>query len=157
MFSPHAFPAAEPNSDYVAGSQNELMVMVQIESRPGLESVEEIARVDGIDALLIGGLLPPADEEYTDFRLGPFDLALQTGLQRAGQEHEAAIQRILHAAHAAGKKAAIFCMLPSSCKSYVARAHRSSQAPMGVTRECEQSKASTWSVSTPMWAFWVAR
>lgn len=59
MFSPHAFPAADPNSDYVAGAQNELMVIVQIESRPGLESVEEIARVDGIDALLIGEPIEP--------------------------------------------------------------------------------------------------
>ncbi|KAF2484877.1 2,4-dihydroxyhept-2-ene-1,7-dioic acid aldolase [Neohortaea acidophila] len=103
MFSPHSFPAADPNSDYVAGAQNELMVIVQIESRPGLESVEEIARVDGIDALLIG----------------PFDLALQTGLQRAGQEHEAAIQRILNAAHAAGKKCAIFCTDGSDARTRV--------------------------------------
>jgi hypothetical protein len=42
---------------------------------------------------------------------GPFDLAKQIGVQRGGEEHEAAIQRILKAAKSAGKKAAIFCML----------------------------------------------
>ena len=30
------------------------MVMVQIESRSGLDSVEEIAKVEGLDVLLIG-------------------------------------------------------------------------------------------------------
>ena len=41
--------------------------------------------------------------------IGPFDLAKQLGIERGGPEHEAAIKRILEAAHAAGKKAAIFC------------------------------------------------
>lgn len=67
--------------------------MVQIESRSGVENVEKIAAVDGIDVLLIG----------------PFDLSKQMGVTRGGEEHEAAIQRIKKAAHAAGKKAAIFC------------------------------------------------
>lgn len=40
---------------------------------------------------------------------GPFDLAKQMGVERGGEEHEAAIQRTLKAAHSAGKKAAIFC------------------------------------------------
>lgn len=31
------------------------------------------------------------------------------GVQRGGEEHEAAIQRTLKAAHSSGKKAAIFC------------------------------------------------
>lgn len=31
-----------------------------------------------------------------------------------GEEHEAAIERILNAAHSAGKKAAIFCMFRKS-------------------------------------------
>lgn len=44
--------------------------------------------------------------------LGPFDLAKQMGVERGGEEHEAAIQRILKATKAAGKTAAIFCMSP---------------------------------------------
>jgi 4-hydroxy-2-oxoheptanedioate aldolase len=31
------------------------------------------------------------------------------GVERGGEEHEAAIQRVLKATHDAGKKAAIFC------------------------------------------------
>jgi 2-keto-3-deoxy-L-rhamnonate aldolase RhmA len=48
-----------------------------------------------------------------DTFVGPFDLAKQLGVERKGPEHEAAIQRILKAAHGAGKKAAIFCKLPA--------------------------------------------
>lgn len=40
---------------------------------------------------------------------GPFDLAKQMNIQRGSEEHEAAIQRTLKAAHSSGKKAAIFC------------------------------------------------
>lgn len=41
--------------------------------------------------------------------LGPFDLAKQMGVERGGEEHEAAIARILKAAKGAGKTAAFFC------------------------------------------------
>lgn len=54
MFSPHAFPAADADSNYVAASDRELMAIVQIETKRGLESVEDIAKVEGLDALLIG-------------------------------------------------------------------------------------------------------
>ncbi|BAE66002.1 unnamed protein product [Aspergillus oryzae RIB40] len=78
------------------------MVMVQIESRSGLDSVEEIAKVEGLDVLLIG----------------PFDLAKQIGVVRGGDEHTAAIDRILKAAKAAGKKAAIFCTSGEQARQY---------------------------------------
>ncbi|OKL63154.1 hypothetical protein UA08_01609 [Talaromyces atroroseus] len=90
MFAAHALPRGTSHDD---GANDSLMVVVQIESRSGVENVEEIAKVDGIDVLFIG----------------PFDLAKQTGVVRGGEEHEAMIQRTLKAAKAAGKKAAIFC------------------------------------------------
>jgi 4-hydroxy-2-oxoheptanedioate aldolase len=93
MFAPHSFPGCNPGPDYDEGSQQFVTVCVQIESRPGVENVEKIAATPGIDVLFIG----------------PFDLAKQTGVVRGGEEHEASIQRILAAAHANGKKAAIFC------------------------------------------------
>lgn len=68
---------------------------MQIESRPGVENVEKIAAVDGVDLIFIG----------------PFDLSKKMNLTRGGEEHEAVIQRILKASHAAGKKADIFCTL----------------------------------------------
>lgn len=94
MFAPHAFPGVNPGTDYDEGAEQGITVAVQIESRPGVENVEKIAAVPGIDVLFIG----------------PFDLSKQMGVARGGEEHEAAIQRVLTAAHTAGKKAAIFCM-----------------------------------------------
>ncbi|KAJ5266815.1 hypothetical protein N7478_009623 [Penicillium angulare] len=93
MFAPHSFPNVDPGAQYDQGAQKGITVAVQIESKSGLENVEKIAAVPGIDVLFIG----------------PFDLALQTGVKRGGEEHEASIQRIKAAAHASGKKAAIFC------------------------------------------------
>ncbi|KAH8655378.1 2,4-dihydroxyhept-2-ene-1,7-dioic acid aldolase [Xylariales sp. PMI_506] len=92
-FAIHSFPGVAAGDHYDANADNELMVMVQIESRSGVDNVEEIAKVPGLDVLLIG----------------PFDLAKQLGVVRGGEEHEAAIQRTLKACKAAGKKAAIFC------------------------------------------------
>ena len=93
MFAPHSVPGLNPGPDYDDGANDSVTVAVQIESRSGVENVEKIAAVPGIDVLFIG----------------PFDLSKQMGVTRGGEEHEAAIQRILAASHAAGKKAAIFC------------------------------------------------
>lgn len=94
MFATHSLPGVNPGPEYDEGVNSSMTVAVQIESRSGVENVEKIAAVPGIDVLFIG----------------PFDLAKQMGITRGGEEHEQAIQRILAAAHAAGKKAAIFCM-----------------------------------------------
>ncbi|KAJ5733969.1 hypothetical protein N7493_002755 [Penicillium malachiteum] len=75
------------------GIQSGLTVAVQIESRGGVENIEKIASVEGVNVLFIG----------------PCDLSKQMNVTRGGDEHEAAIQRVLAAAHSAGKKAAIFC------------------------------------------------
>ncbi|CRG86524.1 2,4-dihydroxyhept-2-ene-1,7-dioic acid aldolase [Talaromyces islandicus] len=93
MFAPHAMPGVAAGEQHDAHADDSLIVAVQIESRSGVENVEKIAAVDGLDVLLIG----------------PFDLAKQLGVTRGGEEHEAAIQRILKAAQSASKTAAIFC------------------------------------------------
>ncbi|PLB42014.1 HpcH/HpaI aldolase family protein [Aspergillus candidus] len=92
-FAAHSLPDAAAAVAYDDAANDSLVVMVQIESQRGVDNVEEIARVDGLDGVLIG----------------PFDLAKQMGVVRGGDEHEAAIQRILKAAKSAGKTAAIFC------------------------------------------------
>ncbi|KAH0428478.1 hypothetical protein CcaCcLH18_09036 [Colletotrichum camelliae] len=92
MFAPHSFPGTEPGAEYDTLAQD-ILVAVQIESRAGVENVAKIAEVDGVDVIFIG----------------PFDLSKQMGVERGGQEHEAAIQKALGAAHAANKKCAIFC------------------------------------------------
>ncbi|KAJ5563057.1 Pyruvate/Phosphoenolpyruvate kinase [Penicillium sp. DV-2018c] len=92
MYTAHSFPGVSP-AEYDAKTHADVLVVVQIESRPGVENVEEIAKVDGLDVLFIG----------------PFDLAKQMRITRGSEEHEAAIQRVLDAAKSNGKKAAIFC------------------------------------------------
>lgn len=53
MFALHAFPGVA-GPQYDAGADNETVVFVQIESKSGLESVEKIAAVQGLDGVLIG-------------------------------------------------------------------------------------------------------
>lgn len=120
MFALHSVSGIE-GQVYDAGADDSLIVSVQIESRSGVENVEEIARVPGLDVLLIGkrrrsGIPSGVITMYApdvlislSASIGPFDLAKQMGVTRGGEEHEAAIQRILKAAKTAGKKAAIFC------------------------------------------------
>lgn len=54
MYSPHAFPGVAPGEQYDANANSSLLVVVQLESRSGVENVEKIAAVDGIDVLFIG-------------------------------------------------------------------------------------------------------
>lgn len=53
MFTAHSFPGVSP-AEYDAKTHDEVLVIVQIESRPGVENVEEIAKVEGLDVLFIG-------------------------------------------------------------------------------------------------------
>ncbi|KAF8655471.1 hypothetical protein AX16_003060 [Volvariella volvacea WC 439] len=84
-------------SDYLGTANESVIVMIQIENVEGVENVEAIATVDGIDVLFIG----------------PYDLSLSLGYPPPSPDPhpdiERVIQRILKAAHAAGKKCAIFC------------------------------------------------
>jgi len=50
-------PGVAPGSQYDDGADKALVVVVQIESRPGVENVEKIAQVEGVDVLFIGELL----------------------------------------------------------------------------------------------------
>ncbi|KAL4910518.1 hypothetical protein BDW74DRAFT_135 [Aspergillus multicolor] len=74
IFALHSFPEVS-GAEYDTGADKNTLVFVQIKSKGGLASVEEIAAVEGLDGVLIG----------------PFDLAKQIGVQRGGEEHEAAI------------------------------------------------------------------
>ena len=71
------------------------LCFVMIETRGGLEQVEEIAATPGLDGLYIG----------------PSDLSLAIGLTpgRGGPELEQAIARVLEAAHAHGLIAGMHC------------------------------------------------
>lgn len=78
---------------YEAECNDNLLVIVQIESRAGADNVEEIAAVAGVDVLFVG----------------PFDLAKSMNIEFGGSEHEDAIAKTLKACKDNGKKAAIFC------------------------------------------------
>ncbi|RSL81141.1 hypothetical protein CEP51_006055 [Fusarium floridanum] len=96
MFAPAAFNLT--GRDYLLNANDKVMVFVQIESRKGVENVQEIAKVDGIDMLFIG----------------PNDLASSLGYvafdHASIPEVQQASQRILDAALAAGKYAGHFAL-----------------------------------------------
>jgi 2-keto-3-deoxy-L-rhamnonate aldolase RhmA len=75
--------------DYLAAIDRRLTLICQIESPQGLDAVEQIAAVDGVDMLFVG----------------PFDLSAQLGYlgQPDHPEVQRAVQRIEKAAKAAGK------------------------------------------------------
>jgi 4-hydroxy-2-oxoheptanedioate aldolase len=56
MFASHALPGVQAGPDYDEGSEEGLMVVLQIETKGGLEDVEKIAQVAGVDVLFIGAL-----------------------------------------------------------------------------------------------------
>ncbi|EXJ77803.1 2,4-dihydroxyhept-2-ene-1,7-dioic acid aldolase [Capronia epimyces CBS 606.96] len=82
--------------EYMKNANGNLLTIVQIETKEALASVEEIAKVDGIDVLFVG----------------PWDLGNNIGHPVEGEfspELNAAIERVLKAAQAAGKWSGIYC------------------------------------------------
>ncbi|KAJ6571370.1 Pyruvate/Phosphoenolpyruvate kinase-like domain-containing protein [Mycena capillaripes] len=84
--------------EYLAGADDAVIVMVQIETKDGLANVKEIAEVDGIDVLFIG----------------PYDLSISLGYPAPSPdphpEVEKVIQHIRQVVQKAGKKCAIYCI-----------------------------------------------
>ena len=88
--------------DYLATAHERTGVIVQIETRQALENVEQIASVEGVDALFIG----PADLSASLGHLG----------NPAHPEAQAAIDRALAAIKATGKPAGIFATSPDDAR-----------------------------------------
>ncbi|KAG1808920.1 Pyruvate/Phosphoenolpyruvate kinase-like domain-containing protein [Suillus subaureus] len=84
-------------ADYLRSANENVVVMIQIETKEGVKNVDAIAAVDGIDCLFIG----------------PYDLSLCLGYPPPSPDPhpdvETVIQYILKAAHKEGKKCAIYC------------------------------------------------
>ena len=93
-------------ADYLAHAEDELCLLVQIETRQGLDNLEAIARVDGIDGIFIG----PAD--------------LAAGLGHLGEqghaEVQAAIQDAIRRIRACGKPAGILTPDEATARRYMA-------------------------------------
>ena len=78
--------------EYVDRANDETVAIAQVETEAGLENVEEIAAVDGLDGLFVG----------------PADLSAALGVPGETEDEEflAAVDRILEAGHAADKPVA---------------------------------------------------
>ncbi|KAJ7270863.1 Phosphoenolpyruvate/pyruvate domain-containing protein [Mycena rebaudengoi] len=81
------------NAEYKAAANDSIIVCVQIEHPDAVDQIEAIAQ-EGIDATFIG----------------PYDLSVSMGVTVGGEEHEAAIAKILEVTKKAGKVAGIFCL-----------------------------------------------
>jgi 4-hydroxy-2-oxoheptanedioate aldolase len=92
--------------DYLARANETISVTVQIESTAAVDAVEDILKVDGVDAIF----------------LGPSDLAASMGLL-GQQEHaqvRAAVEHCLKAAATAGKPAGVNAFNPATARHYLA-------------------------------------
>jgi 4-hydroxy-2-oxoheptanedioate aldolase len=92
--------------DYLARAGETISVTVQIESTAAVDSVAEILKVDGVDAIFVG----------------PSDLAASMGLlgQQEHPEVRAAVEHCLAAAKAAGKPAGVNAFSPATADHYLA-------------------------------------
>jgi 4-hydroxy-2-oxoheptanedioate aldolase len=92
-------------TDYFAQAERELCLLVQIETRLGLDNLEKIARVDGVDGVFIG----PAD--------------LAAGLGHLGEqghpEVQSAIQDAIKRIRACGKPAGILTPDEATARRYI--------------------------------------
>lgn len=90
---------------HMAAANAGVLVAVQIETRRGIEAVDEILAVPGIDAVVIG----------------PADLAASLGVRMGSAEHAAACERIIDAASRHAVIAGAFCMSVEVAQAYRAR------------------------------------
>jgi 4-hydroxy-2-oxoheptanedioate aldolase len=93
-------------TEYLQQANGALLTMVQIETQEALDAVADIAAVPGIDVLFVG----------------PFDLGNNIGYPILDgvwkPELEQAVDRILAATHAAGKKAGFFAGTGEQAKKF---------------------------------------
>ncbi|KAL4253680.1 Pyruvate kinase-like domain superfamily protein [Abortiporus biennis] len=84
-------------TEYLKQANDSVLVLGQIETREGVENIEDILKVDGLDGVFIG----------------PYDLSLAHNETTPNPDPvpvmEELIQKILQSAHNSGKKCAIYC------------------------------------------------
>ncbi|KAF5632947.1 zinc-binding protein [Fusarium tjaetaba] len=104
--APERFHPEPSFSEYLQQANDSLLTIVQIETKEALESIDEIAAVDGIDVLFIG----------------PFDLGNALGHPIIegvmATELKDAIAKILAAGQKAGKKTGVYCTGGEQAKIY---------------------------------------
>ncbi len=86
-----------------APATDRVFCLVMVETREGVENVEEIAAVPGVDGIYVG----------------PWDLALSHGLEAPGPETDPAIERVLAACGRYGIAAGIHTGSGRSARAYL--------------------------------------
>ena len=92
--------------DYMANSDEKLMLIPQCETVESLQHIEEIAALPGIDAIFIG----------------PFDLSISMGIPGRFQlpEFQQAVRRITDAFHSQDKPVYIYANNPAETRAHLA-------------------------------------
>ncbi|MCS7238540.1 MAG: aldolase/citrate lyase family protein [Thermoguttaceae bacterium] len=108
----HALNFRTTVEEYYQHANDEILVVLQIESPQGVENAEAIASLPGCDAIFIG----PVDLRFTMRRTD--------GTFPSPEEHEAAVQSVLRACRRCGTPVGIHCM---DAESAVARARQGMQ------------------------------
>lgn len=116
-YAPQGSRSAGPNrarlyggDDYIARANDTVLTIAQIETKTALDNVDAIARTPGLDMLFIGPSDLGLSLGTTDGHANPTDKATQ-----------AAIDKILAAAHAAGITAGIFGTAAEFAKAMFAK------------------------------------
>ena len=90
---------------YIDSANRETAIIVQAEHIEAVDNIEEIAAVEGLDALMVG----------------PYDLSASMG--KIGQVQDPAVQqaieKIRQASRAAGKQLGIFCNSPEAARPWM--------------------------------------
>lgn len=89
---------------YMQGANDQICLMLQVESQGGLDNVKDIANVDGVDCVFIG----------------PSDLAADMGFpgKTDAPEVQDAIAHIMKVTKDAGKAVGMFCLNPADLPRY---------------------------------------
>lgn len=108
----HALNFHTTVEEYYRHANEEILVVLQIESPQGVAQAEAIASLPGCDAIFIG----PVDLRFTMRR--------PDGSFPSAEEHEAAVQQVVQACRRCGRAVGIHCM---DAESAVARAREGMQ------------------------------
>ena len=99
-------------ADYAEHANDTVLAIAMVETKAGLESVAEIASTPGLDGIMIGA---------GDLRFSMFG---EVGLDGAGEEFKAALQRILDACTANDIVGGIFTASPEYAREMIANGFR---------------------------------
>lgn len=103
----HALNFDGPTGDYYKYANNEVAVILQIESPKGIACVEEMAKLPGLDCLFVGTNDLRAQMRHPD------------GSDPGAEEYEAGLQKILKAGKDAKCPVGLFVMTPDEAKKRI--------------------------------------